>query len=233
MSTDAGGNVYDDSNQGVSSASDEDALLYPPEITPLIRNLPDGRTIQQDNVILSADELRGKVDMDKYTVSHRTSKGVVVVEHKETDRIKMAASIVKARQELSQYCSSRFLHNSISFTMGYYDYDACIARVSDWVEWHSHWVYCTPVSRMLPANYPCRGASSIMDSTATNSDNPLRLLSAQPHETDGSDWLNEDVDELWTDGQKEGDVIQDNDLPSVRSETSDGEIVGDSDYDAL
>ena len=218
----------------MSSDSDVDALLYSPLVMPRSSNFLGGRTIQQENVILSADELRGKVDLEKYSVLHRTLKGVVVVEHLETERIKMAASVVKARQELPQYRASRFLHNSISFTMGKYDYDACITRVLDWIEWHSHWVYCAPVSRILPAYYPCRGDSSIMGSSAVNSDKPLRLLSAQPHENDGVDWLAADVDELWTEGyEKDDDDIQEDDARSLRSETSDGEVVGDSDHGVI
>ena len=75
----------------------------------------------------------------------------------KTEVTRTASSIAAARSELANLPGSPGFCASISCTVGYRNVDECVGRVSDWLEWHRHWVYGEEIPRSIPSEYPVRG----------------------------------------------------------------------------
>ena len=183
--------IYEDAESGLSG--DEDNLDIVEEIAPgRASDIQDTMGELHHDVLVASGDLRGKINTDRYYATWKKT-GVLTCRLKENLCESMSDAAKQARIDLKKYPCARHLYNSISCTIGVYTFDQRFRRISEWCNWHSHWISRTTLNVQVRPSYPTRndahsylqprnGAAVVTGSTAVDDciSAPNRIVVAEP-----------------------------------------------------
>ena len=96
-----------------------------------------------EELLAAFDSLRGEINTDVYYVTRNTKIGVVTCRIKDNLVESTRQVCAQSRIDLGKYHGSRYLHNSMSCTVGFYSFEECVDILSERCDWHSHWIFRT------------------------------------------------------------------------------------------
>ena len=95
--------------------------------------------------------LIGLIGLQRYSVTINQDSGVMITYWRTTDKNLSYQKYVEARNRISS-AGYKVLRNSHSCVISGVGYDGYLARAAQWQQWHSRWIYDTPVNVDLPLN---------------------------------------------------------------------------------
>ena len=120
---------------------------------PYVEKLQSGLSAEED---FDPKLLGIGVNAELYYVSKSLKSGAVAARLRRRGELRMASAISAARSEIAKIRTGCYLYNSISLTVGIYDFEYCLSMMKRWIQWHSHWVYGTCVDFAPDVHYPLR-----------------------------------------------------------------------------